>query len=105
VFLSVCTCIQYLLCSQVFKKFGEAGLLGINKPTGCGGQGLDYKFQVESQLTKMADLLGINKPTVCGGQGLDYKFQGEKSFNKKAGLLSSSSLAAVEARGWTTSSR
>jgi hypothetical protein len=41
-----------MLCSQVFKKFGEAGLLGINKPTGCGGQGLDYKFQVEKSVKK-----------------------------------------------------
>jgi len=41
-----------MLCSQVFKKFGEAGLLGINKPIGCGGQGLDYKFQVEKSVNK-----------------------------------------------------
>jgi len=31
---------------QVFKKFGEAGLLGINKPVEYGGMGLDYKYQM-----------------------------------------------------------
>lgn len=31
---------------KVFKKFGEAGLLGINKPVEYGGQGLDYKYQM-----------------------------------------------------------
>jgi len=31
---------------QVFKKFGEAGLLGINKPVEYGGQGLSYKYQM-----------------------------------------------------------
>jgi len=30
---------------QVFKKFGELGLLGINKPTEFGGLGLDYSYQ------------------------------------------------------------
>jgi hypothetical protein len=63
-----------MLCSQVFKKFGEAGLLGINKPIGCGGQGLDYKFQVEKSVNKKACLLGVKKPIGCGGEGLDYKF-------------------------------
>lgn len=31
---------------EVFKKFGQAGLLGINKPVEYGGQGLDYKYQM-----------------------------------------------------------
>lgn len=31
---------------EVFKKFGSAGLLGINKPTEYGGLGLDYKYQL-----------------------------------------------------------
>ena len=31
---------------KVFKKFGEAGLLGIHKPTEYGGQGLGYKYHV-----------------------------------------------------------
>ena len=29
---------------QVFKKLGDAGLLGINKPTEYGGMGLDYSY-------------------------------------------------------------
>ena len=28
---------------QVFKRFGEAGLLGIHREEEYGGQGLDYK--------------------------------------------------------------
>jgi len=31
---------------QVFKRFGEAGLLGIHREEEYGGQGLDYKFQI-----------------------------------------------------------
>ena len=31
---------------EVFKTFGSAGLLGINKPTEYGGLGLDYKYQL-----------------------------------------------------------
>jgi len=31
---------------EVFKKFGEQGLLGINKPTEYGGLGLSYKYQM-----------------------------------------------------------
>jgi hypothetical protein len=87
--------------------------LGINKPTGCGGHGLNYKFQVENSVNKKgwsfghqqahwlwrpgaglqipgrkinikkAGLLGIKKPTGCGIQGLNYKFHVEKSNNKK----------------------
>ena len=30
---------------QVFKKMGDLGLLGINKPTEYGGMGLDYSYQ------------------------------------------------------------
>ena len=44
---------------QVFKKFGEAGLLGISKPVEFGGLGLDYSYSMV-----MAEELGnIN----CGG--------------------------------------
>jgi citronellyl-CoA dehydrogenase len=44
---------------QVFKKFGEAGLLGISKPVEYGGMGLDYSYSMV-----MAEELGtIN----CGG--------------------------------------
>jgi len=31
---------------EVFKKLGNAGLLGVNKPVECGGMGLDFKFNV-----------------------------------------------------------
>lgn len=31
---------------EVFKKFGQLGLLGINKPAGFGGMGLDYSYQM-----------------------------------------------------------
>lgn len=31
---------------EMFKKFGDAGLLGINKPVEYGGLGLDYKYQM-----------------------------------------------------------
>lgn len=31
---------------EVFQKFGELGLLGINKPTQFGGMGLDYSYQL-----------------------------------------------------------
>lgn len=30
----------------LFKKFGSAGLLGVNKPTEFGGMGLDYTFEI-----------------------------------------------------------
>ena len=31
---------------KVFKKLGNAGLLGIHRPTEYGGQGLGYKYHV-----------------------------------------------------------
>jgi len=31
---------------QVFRKLGDAGLLGVNKPVEYGGMGLDFKFSV-----------------------------------------------------------
>ncbi len=31
---------------EVFKKFGQLGLLGINKPAEFGGMGLDYSYQM-----------------------------------------------------------
>jgi len=31
---------------QVFKKFGEAGLLGVNKPVEYGGMGLNFKYNI-----------------------------------------------------------
>jgi hypothetical protein len=83
IFLSVPYTVLYLLCSQVFKKFGEAGLLGINKPTGCGGQGLDYKFQVEKSVNKKGWSFVHQLAHWLWRPGLDYKFHVEKSVNKK----------------------
>ena len=31
---------------EVYKKFGDAGFLGIHRPTEYGGQGLSYKYEV-----------------------------------------------------------
>ena len=31
---------------ELFKKMGDAGFLGINKPQEYGGMGLDYSFQL-----------------------------------------------------------
>ena len=31
---------------EVYKKFGDAGFLGIHRPTEYGGQGLSYKYNV-----------------------------------------------------------
>ena len=31
---------------EVYKRFGEAGFLGIHRPTQYGGQGLPYKYNV-----------------------------------------------------------
>merc|ERR1711971_361362 len=32
--------------AQVFKKLGDAGLLGVNKPVEYGGMGLDFKYNI-----------------------------------------------------------
>ncbi|CAG2120149.1 unnamed protein product, partial [Medioppia subpectinata] len=44
---------------QVFKKFGEAGLLGITRPTEYNGLGLDYSYSIAF----FEELANIN----CGG--------------------------------------
>ena len=44
---------------EVFKKLGEAGLLGVNKPVEYGGMGLDFKYSVA-----LNEELGYIK---CGG--------------------------------------
>ena len=31
---------------KVFKKLGNAGLLGVNKPVEYGGMGLDFKYDI-----------------------------------------------------------
>jgi hypothetical protein len=55
--------------------------LCINKPLGCGGQGLDYKFQVENSNNRKGWSFGFIKTSSCVSQGMDYKFQKEKSNN------------------------
>ncbi len=47
---------------QVFRKFGEAGLLGITKPTEYGGLGLDWSYEFV-----FAEELGHIR---CGGVGM-----------------------------------
>jgi len=44
---------------EVFKKMGDLGILGINKPEDVGGMGLDYSYQME-----FAEALGV---CTCGG--------------------------------------
>src|ERR1700741_3844854 len=44
---------------EVFKKLGNLGFLGLNKPEAFGGQGLDYSYAL-----MMAEELGAIK---CGG--------------------------------------
>src|SRR5216683_7491092 len=44
---------------ELFKKLGDLGFLGLNKPTEFGGQGLDYSFAL-----MMAEELGAIR---CGG--------------------------------------
>jgi citronellyl-CoA dehydrogenase len=44
---------------ELFKKLGELGFLGLNKPTEFGGQGLDYSYAL-----MMAEELGAIR---CGG--------------------------------------
>ena len=44
---------------ELFKKFGDLGFLGLNKPVAFGGQGLDYSYAL-----MMAEELGAIK---CGG--------------------------------------
>src|SRR6201988_1456822 len=44
---------------ELFKKLGDLGFLGLNKPTEFGGQGLDYSYAL-----MMAEELGAIK---CGG--------------------------------------
>jgi len=44
---------------ELFKKLGDLGFLGLNKPVEFGGQGLDYSFAL-----MMAEELGAIR---CGG--------------------------------------
>src|ERR1700716_636363 len=47
---------------ELFKKLGDLGFLGLNKPTEFGGQGLDYSYAL-----MMAEELGSIR---CGGGAL-----------------------------------
>jgi citronellyl-CoA dehydrogenase len=44
---------------ELFKKLGDLGCLGLNKPAEFGGQGLDYSYAL-----MMAEELGAIR---CGG--------------------------------------
>src|SRR5258708_10963149 len=52
---------------ELFKKLGDLGFLGLNKPTEFGGQGLDYSYAL-----MMAEELGAIRcgggPVALGGQ-------------------------------------
>src|SRR5260370_8497424 len=52
---------------ELFKKLGDLGFLGLNKPVEFGGQGLDYSFAL-----MMAEELGAitcaGVPMALGGQ-------------------------------------
>lgn len=52
---------------EVFKKLGDAGLLGINKPSEFGGMGLDYSYQIA-----FAEQLGSIH---CGGVSMGIGVQ------------------------------
>ena len=44
---------------ELFKKLGDLGFLGLNKPVEFGGQGLDYSYAL-----MMAEELGAIEPIV-----------------------------------------
>merc|ERR1719147_593960 len=52
---------------QVFKKLGDAGLLGVNKPVEYGGMGLDFKYNIALN----EELGNIN----CGGVPMSIAVQ------------------------------
>ena len=52
---------------KVFKKFGDAGLLGIHRPTEYGGQGLSYKYNVA-----FIEALGHSRRSPLLSQGIYY---------------------------------
>jgi len=52
---------------EVFKKFGEAGLLGITKPEAYGGAGLDYGYNV-AFIEALGDVDCLSIPTALGVQ-------------------------------------
>jgi len=52
---------------QVFKKLGNAGLLGIQKPEKYGGMGLDYTYNVAA-VEAMGDINCAGIPMAIGVQ-------------------------------------
>jgi len=56
---------------QIFRKLGDAGLLGVNKPVEYGGMGLDFKFSVA-----LNEELGHIK---CGGIPMSIAVQTDMS--------------------------
>ena len=60
---------------EVFKAFGDAGFLGINKPVEYGGQGLDYKYQMAfleatGHIRASGVAMGIGVQTDCSTPAL-----------------------------------
>ena len=51
---------------DVFKKMGEQGFLGINKPEKFGGLGLDYSYEIA-----FCEALGANK---CSGVAMWWAY-------------------------------
>jgi citronellyl-CoA dehydrogenase len=66
---------QIFPAHEVFKKFGDAGLLGINKPVEYGGLGLDYKYQMafleaSGHIRASGVAMGIGVQTDCATPAL-----------------------------------
>ena len=55
--------------AKVFKKLGDAGLLGVNKPVEYGGMGLDFKYNIALN----EELGNIN----CGGVPMSIAVQSD----------------------------
>jgi hypothetical protein len=72
--------------------------LGINKRTGCGGDGLDYKFQIEKSVNKKSLSFGHQQAHWLWRRGAGLQIPGRKvSKEKKLVFWSSKSHAAVSA--------
>merc|ERR1711971_254174 len=56
--------------AKVFKKLGDAGLLGVNKPVEYGGMGLDFKYNIA-----LNETLGSIH---CGGVPMSIAVQTDK---------------------------
>ena len=66
---------QIFPAHELFKKFGDAGLLGINKPVEYGGLGLDYKYQMafleaSGHIRASGVAMGIGVQTDCATPAL-----------------------------------